>query len=387
MTRRICVFTGSRADYGPLTSILHALSNDPGIDLRLLVSGSHLVSQQGMTLDAISAGGFPISERVPIVVASDTPAGVAKSFGLGAIGHTEALERIAPDIVVLLGDRYEVLAAAAAATFLRIPIAHICGGEVTAGSTDEGMRHAITKLSHLHFTATAEFRRRVIQLGEDPERVHTVGSPGLDTVRTIRLLDRAALSAMLGIELGTPTIAVTYHPATADPVGSQAGIRGLLAALDRLGQGTVVFTGPNVDLGGPSADQELQHFIAGHPDRMLICPSLGQTAYLSLVKHADVVVGNSSSALIEVPALGTPTVNIGTRQEGRPTSESTISCTEAAEDVFAAIQRALTAEHRERSRAGTSPYGDGHAAARILHVLKTTSLDGAFKKRFVDLDN
>lgn len=387
MTLRICVFTGSRADYGPLTAVLHALSNDPGVDLRLLVSGSHLVSQQGMTLDAIAADGFPISERIPIVVAGDIPVAVAKSFGLGAIGYTEALERIAPDIVVLLGDRYEVLAAAVAATLLRIPIAHICGGEVTAGSTDEGIRHAITKLAHLHFTATADFRRRVIQLGEEPQRVHVVGSPGLDTVRTIRLLDRAALSAALGIELGTPTIAVTYHPATADPVGSQAGIRGLLAALDRLGRGAVVFTGANVDLGGPSAERELQHFIGRHPGRMVMCPSLGQTAYLSLLKHADVVVGNSSSALIEAPALGTPTVNIGTRQEGRPTSESTISCTEAAEDILSAIQHALTAEHRERARTNTSPYGDGHAAGRILHVLKTTSLDGAFKKKFVDLES
>lgn len=386
MVRRICVFTGSRADYGPLSAVLHALSNDPGIELRLLVSGSHLVAQQGMTLDAIAADGFPISERVAIVVASDTPVGVAKSFGLAAMGYADALERVAPDILVLLGDRYEVLAAAVAATFLRIPVAHICGGEVTAGSTDEGMRHAITKLSHLHFTATAEFRRRVIQLGEDPDRVHTVGSPGLDTVRTIKLLDRAALSAALGVELGTPTVAVTYHPATADPVGSRAGILGLLTAVDKLDRATVVFTGPNVDLGGPSADHELQDFINHRSDRMLMCPSLGQTTYLSLLRHADVVVGNSSSGLIEAPALGTPTVNIGTRQEGRPTSAATISCTEAATDIAAAIERALTPQHQERARAGTSPYGDGHAAARILQILKTTSLDGAFKKRFADLN-
>ena len=217
------------------------------------------------------------------------------------------------------------------------------------------------------------------------ERVHTVGSPGLDTVRTIDLLDRATLSATLGIELGRPTIAVTYHPATADPAGSEAGMRGLLAALDCLGQ-VVVFTGTNVDLGGPTTDRELQHFIDNHPGRMLMCRSLGQTTYLSLLKHAAVVVGNSSSALIEAPALGTPTVNIGTRQEGRPTSVSTINCTEAADAILAAIRHALTAEHQDRSRTGTSPYGDGHAAPRILHILKTAPLDGVLKKRFVDLE-
>ncbi|MBP2349635.1 UDP-N-acetylglucosamine 2-epimerase (non-hydrolyzing)/GDP/UDP-N,N'-diacetylbacillosamine 2-epimerase (hydrolyzing) [Kribbella aluminosa] len=363
------------------------MNHEPGIDLRLLVSGSHLVAEQGMTIDVIADDGHPISERVPVVVASDTPTGVAKSFGLGAIGYAEALERIAPDIVVLLGDRYEVLAAAVAAAFLRIPIAHICGGEVTAGSTDEGMRHAITKLSHLHFTATEEFSRRVVQMGEDPRRVYTVGSPGLDTVRTIQLLDKLSLSQKLGMKLATPTIAVTYHPATADPVGSEAGIRGLLAALDRLDQATVVFTGSNVDLGGPSTGHDLERFVARHSDRMLICPSLGQSGYLSLAQHADVVVGNSSSALIEVPALGTPTVNIGTRQEGRPISESTISCSDDAEAILIAIQQALAPEHRARAAAGTSPYGDGHAAVRILHVLKTTSLEGAFKKRFVDLVN
>ncbi|GAA1561986.1 UDP-N-acetylglucosamine 2-epimerase [Kribbella hippodromi] len=384
MARRICVFTGSRADYGPLAAVLRALSNDPGIELRVLVSGSHLVSQQGSTVDAITADGFPVSECVPMVVASDTPVGVAKSFGLGAMGYADALERIAPDILVLLGDRYEVLAAAVAATFLRLPIAHICGGEVTAGSTDEGMRHAITKLSHLHFTATPAFSRRVVQLGEDPARVHTVGSPGLDTVRTTKLLDRTELSAVLGIELGTPTIAVTYHPATADPVGSEAGIKGLIRALDRLGRGTVVFTGPNVDLGGPSADRELQDFVARHPGRMVMRASLGQTGYLSLAKHADVVVGNSSSALIEVPALGTPTVNIGTRQEGRPTAESTISCGTSAEDIQSAIEQALTPEHTHRATTCPSPYGDGHAAPRILHHLKTTPLHSLFQKHFTD---
>ncbi|HZX08248.1 UDP-N-acetylglucosamine 2-epimerase [Kribbella sp.] len=384
--RRVCVFTGSRADYGPLTAVLHALHDDPAIDLRVLVSGSHLVPQPEMTLDAVAADGFPINENVPMLVASDTPVGVATSFGLGAMGYAGALERIAPDIVVLLGDRYEVLAAAVAATFLRIPIAHICGGEVTAGSTDEGMRHAITKLSHLHFTATAEFSHRVVQLGEDPRRVHTVGSPGLDTVRTTKLLNRAEVSAVLDIDLGTPTVLVTYHPATADPAASRAGVKGLLAALDRLGRGTFVFTGPNADLGGPTAGEELQQFVRRRPGRTVLRPSLGQRTYLSLVKQSDVVVGNSSSGLIEVPALGTPTVNIGSRQEGRPTSESTINCSESAESIFAAIQLALTPEHRARARTGESPYGDGYAAGRILDIIKTIPLEKVTKKRFRDLE-
>ncbi|GAA1137259.1 UDP-N-acetylglucosamine 2-epimerase [Kribbella jejuensis] len=387
MARRVCVFTGSRADYGPLTSVLRALSNDSDIELRLLVSGSHLVAQQGMTIEAIAADGFPVGACVPIVVAGDSPASAAKSFGLGAIGYVDALERIAPDILVILGDRYEALAAAVAATFLRLPLAHICGGEVTAGSTDESMRHAITKLSHLHFTATSEFSRRVVQLGEDPQRVHTVGSPGLDSVRTTTLLDRDALAVALGFGLRTPTIAVTYHPATADPAGSRAGIKGLLTALDRVENGLFVFTGSNVDLGETFIETEIQEFNGRHRGRSVSFASLGRIPYLSLVKHADVVVGNSSSALIEAPALGTPSVNVGSRQEGRPTSSSTISCGEAAEDILAAILQARSPEHRQLASIAESPYGDGFAADRIVRILKDTPLDGVLKKHFVDLDD
>lgn len=384
--RKVCVFTGSRADYGPLLPVIRRLHDDPKIDLRLLATGGHLVRSQGRTVQQIEDDGFPIAETVDMVLAGDSATAVAKSFGLGVVGYADALDRVAPDVVVVLGDRYEALAVTVTAALRLLPVAHIGGGEVTTGATDDSVRHAISKLAHLHFTATEEFRKRVIQLGEDPARVHTTGAPGLDTIRTLPLWDRSRLAKALGIELRQPTIAVTYHPATADPLGSREGAIGLLKALDRFPAATVVFTGTNVDHGGSSIAELIHRYVGRCPERATILPSLGQTAYLSLVKHADVVVGNSSSGIAEAPALQTATVNIGSRQDGRPRAASVIDCDESPFEIEQAMHRALAPEHRAVTAAGRSPYGDGHSAERIVDVIKTADLDILARKKFFDVE-
>ncbi|GHE98752.1 UDP-N-acetyl glucosamine 2-epimerase [Amycolatopsis deserti] len=383
-TLRVCVFTGSRADYGPLLSVIRRLDDDPEIDLRLLVTGSHLLSEKGMTVEDIRADGFRIDERVHNVLASDSPVGVAASFGLGVIGYAQALDRIRPDVFLVLGDRYEALAGAVAAATHRIPIGHICGGEVTAGSTDEWARHAISKVAQLHFVATDSFRRRVIQLGEQPDRVFNVGSPGLDTIRTMNWRGRAELAAEIGVELREPVILVTYHSATADPAGTAAGAVGLAEALARYPDATVILTGTNVDLGSTTAVSPLLEHVRRRGRRAAFNDSLGQQRYLSLLRLADLVVGNSSSALIEAPAVGTPTVNVGSRQDGRPRAESVIDCGETAEEIYEAMRVALGVEHRRLTEAASSPYGDGHAAERIVTILKRARLDSVAKS-FYDL--
>lgn len=382
--RRVCVFTGSRADYGPLLALIRALDDDTEIDLRLLVTGGHLVDGQGLTVQQIEADGFQVAERVEMVLASDTASAVAKSFGLGVIGYADALARIDPDILVVLGDRYEALAVAITAALRLIPIAHIGGGELSYGSTDDSVRHAITKLAHLHLTSNEEFRRRVIQMGESPDRVHATGAPGLDTIRTLSYMDRAELASMLGIELREPLIAVTYHPATADPEGSREGIQGLLKAVDRIPDSTVVFTGTNVDQGGHDVFAPVREYVARNSGRVVVMPSLGQAAYLSLVKHAAVVVGNSSSGLAEAPALKTPTVNIGSRQDGRPKAASVIDCGETAAEIESAIIMAVESTHREATARATSPFGDGHSAEAITRLLSAVDISLISNKIFHD---
>lgn len=382
---RVCCFTGSRADFGPLLPVIDKLRDDPEVHAQILATGSHLLTQQGFTVSEIENLGHPVSDTVDIVLASDTPTAIAKSFGLGVIGYADALERLDPDVLVIVGDRYEALAAAVTAAVRLLPIAHIGGGEVTIGSTDDSVRHAITKLAQLHFTATEEFRHRVIQLGEDPGKVYTTGGPALDTIRTFANLTKLEIEHKLTTELTYPTLLVTYHPATADPKGSTEGLQGLLKALDSFPQATVVFTATNVDHGGFNITTYIRRYVELNPQRAIIWPSLGQRAYFSLVKLADAVVGNSSSGIAEAPALHTPTVNIGSRQSGRPRAASVIDCGESSESIEQAIQQALSSEHRKVTRSARSPYGDGYAAGRIVEAIKSANLGKLRSKVFYDL--
>lgn len=362
-----------------------ALRDDRDVDLKLLATGGHLVPAQGYTLEQVTADGLVPDEMVDIVLASDTPTAVAKSFGLGCIGFADALERLDPDLLVVLGDRYEALAVASCAMFRLLPVAHLAGGDVTEGSTDDLVRHAITKMSHLHFTATEEMRRRVIQLGEHPDTVFTTGAPTIDSILTTPLIGRGEWESTYGYALTEPTIVVTYHPVTADPDASHLGLVSLLDALEHFPDATVVFTGTNVDQGGSHLAKLIEDYVDNHPYQSILIPSLGKQHYLSLIRHANVVVGNSSSGLTEAPALHTVTVNIGSRQDGRPRADSVIDCDETAAEVRAAVDRALSAGMQDRGRRAQSPYGDGKATSRIVDILKNTDLDSLIPKRFVDL--
>lgn len=380
------MFTGSRADYGPLRPVLRVLRDDEDVELVTIVSGSHLVPEQGLTRDAIEADGFDSSETVEMVVASDTPTGTAKSFGLGLIGYTDALRRLSPDIVIILGDRYEALAIAIACHLQLVPVAHIAGGEVTSGSTDDSIRHAISKLAYLHFTSTPDFRNRVIQLGEHPDRVHVSGAPALDTIRDFVPLPRPEVLSRLKFPPPSgPLFTVTYHPATTNPTKSRLGIENLLAALEVFPSATVVFTGTNVDQGGAHIAGAISRYVEKNLSRTRWLSSLGQEMYLSLVNVSSLVLGNSSSGIYEAPVLRTPTVNIGTRQHGRPRPPSVIDCTEDRDSIVSAIRKSLSAEHRAVTAAGTELYGDGHAAERIVRIIKSIDASAITAKLFYDL--
>lgn len=379
---RICVVTGSRADYGLLYWLLHALREDSFFDLQLAVTGMHLSPEFGLTKTIIEQDGFGIAETVDALVTSDTPAGISKSIGLGLIGFADVFQRMKPELVVVLGDRYEILAAATAAYIARIPIAHIGGGDTTEGAFDEGIRHSITKMSHWHFVANDEARRRVMQLGEDPSRIHIVGHPGLEQIRRLKLLSRQEIESRLQFRLRKRNLLVTFHPVTLDTTPSARQFGELLQALDHLGpEYGLIFTRPNADTEGRTLIRMLDQFVAVHENAAGFA-SLGQQLYLSVAAQADAVVGNSSSGLFEIPALQRPTVNIGTRQQGRQLAASVIGCIPDATAISNAIATALDID----CSGAISPFGDGHTAQKIIAALKSAATTGtAHGKRFFDM--
>lgn len=363
--RRICFVTGSRADYGLLYHPMRAVAAEPGFELQVAVTGMHLAPQFGLTVGAIEADGFPITGRVESLLASDTGSGVAKSMALGTAGFADFLTRAEPDLLMLLGDRYEMLAAANAALVMGIPMAHLCGGDVTEGAYDDSIRHALTKMAHLHFVTNADAARRVVQLGEDPARVHDVGSSGLDFIRTFTPMARAELAAQIGVDPARPWLLVTFHPVTRDARPSGEQLNALLDALEPLlADHDVVITQPNADNEGLTLTLRIEAWVAGHHHARLFA-SLGHARYLSAMRHAAAVIGNSSSGLYEAPSFAVPTVNIGTRQQGRPRAASVIDCPPEREAIAAAIGKALAMD----CSGVTNPYGDGHASERIVAVL------------------
>lgn len=383
--RKICVVTGSRAEYGLLYWLIKEIQADPGLQLQLIVTGMHLSPQFGLTVRQIEEDGFVADARVEMLLSSDTPVGIAKSMGLGVIGFAEALDRLRPDILVVLGDRFEIFAAAQAAMVARIPIAHIHGGELTEGLIDEAIRHSLTKMSHLHFVATEVYRKRVVQLGESPQHVWNVGATGVDAIRRMRLLDRGELSAATGFDLATPYFVVTYHPVTLADEQADRGARAMFAALERFPSHKIVVTGANADTGNGAVSREIESFSATHPGRVFSCISLGQGRYLSVLSHADAIIGNSSSGLIEGPVLRVPTVNVGDRQRGRVRAATVIDVGDNEQAIVAGIERALTPEFRAACRDAECPFGDGHSAERIVGVLGEWPLEGLLIKQFHDL--
>lgn len=383
--RKICIVTGSRAEYGLLQWLMKEVAADRQLQLQTIATGMHLSPEFGLTYQEIIADGFRIDANVEMLLSSDSAVGIAKSVGLGVIGFADALDRLKPDILVLLGDRFETLAAAQAAMIARIPIAHIHGGEATEGAIDEGIRHAITKMAQWHFVAAEPYRKRVIQLGEPPDRVFNFGAPGLDHLREMQWIDRASLQQSLAIDLRQPTFLVTYHPATLGQQAPVIAMNELLAALDQFPDATVVFTYPNADTGGRVLIAQIDRWVAANERRARALKSLGQRRYLSLMREADVIVGNSSSGLTEAPALKKATVNIGDRQKGRLKAANVIDVAEEKEAIAAAISKALSAEFRARLPSTQSLYGSGEASRRIKDALKTVAL--RTEKAFFDIEH
>lgn len=377
--RKIAVFTGTRAEYGLLYWLLKDLQQDSEIELQLLVSAMHLSPEFGMTYQQIETDGFTITEKVEMLLSSDSAVGTAKSIGLGVLGFADALERMKPDVLVVLGDRFEALAVTQAAMILRIPIAHIHGGEITEGAYDDAIRHAITKLSLLHFTSTEAHRNRVIQLGEHPSRVFNVGAVGLDHLQRSKMFSLAELSASLNFKIEQPYFLVTYHPVTLASEPAKASFENLLKALDAFPQHQIILTYPNADDGGREIIPLLEAYAKQQPSRVLAIPSLGQKRYLSAVKHAAAVVGNSSSGIIEVPSFKVPTVNIGERQRGRLAAESVFSCPSNTAAIIETLQLGLKSDLTQV----VNPYGKGKASEAILKQLKAADL--SVVKTFYDL--
>ena len=385
MRRRICVVTGSRAEFGLLRPVMEGIRDAEGCELLVVATGTHLAPEFGSTAGEIEDAGFRIDHRVEMLVSGDTATATAKSIGLGVIGFADALASLAPDLLVVLGDRFEILSAVLAALPARVPVAHLHGGETTEGAFDEAIRHAITKMSHLHFVAAEEYRRRVIQLGEEPARVFMVGGLGVDSIRRLRLLGRAELEAALGLSFGDRALLITFHPATLDDEGAGGQMEELLAALEPLADTTLVFTMPNADTGGRSLMRQIEQFVAGRRNAHAFT-SLGQLRYLSCLQYVDGVVGNSSSGLAEVPSFRKGTIDIGDRQRGRLRAESVIGCAPRRAAIGAAIRELYSPAFQERLRSVRNPYGDGGASDRIVTVLQNHPLESIVRKAFHDLD-
>ena len=385
MKRRICVVTGSRAEYGLLRPLLEEIKADGGLDLRLLATGTHLSAEFGETFREIEADGFAIDERVEILLSSDTGVGIAKSMGLAMISLAEAHERLSPDIVVLCGDRFEVFSAAAAVHVSLIPAAHISGGEVTEGAFDDSFRHCITKMSHLHFTSTEEYRKRVIQLGEDPEHVFNVGALGLDNIRILKLLSKEALEKELDFKFNKHNFLVTFHPVTLEKNTSGGQFQELLDVLDELKDTNVIFTKANADTGGRIINEMIDRYVLKNSAKARAFVSMGQLRYLSAMQFVDAVVGNSSSGIVEAPSFKVGTMNIGDRQKGRMRAKSIIDCAPTAAAIKKAVKRLYSNTFQEGLRVVVNPHGDGNAAGRIKDTLKNYDIENTVKKSFYDI--
>lgn len=385
MPRKICVVTGTRAEYGLLRWVMQGIEESSLLDLQVIATGMHLSPEFGLTYRDIEADGFQIDRKVEMLLSSDTPVGVTKSMGLALCGFADALAELKPDMLLVLGDRYEIFAAAAAAMIVRIPIAHLHGGETTEGAFDEAIRHSITKMSHLHFVAAEEYRRRVIQLGESPERVFLVGGLGIDNILKLDLLDRPALEASLGFRLGTRNLLVTFHPATLEENSAAGQMAELLAALDELRDTHLIFTMPNADTDGRILFRMIENFVARDTATRRAFTSLGQIRYLSCLRHVDGVVGNSSSGLTEAPSFRKGTVNIGDRQRGRLKAPSVIDCVATHSAIREALSRLYVPSFQATLASVVNSYGTGGASEAIVRILEQWSFEGLLKKHFHDL--
>lgn len=384
--RKICVVTGSRADYGHLFWLLREIDEDPALELQLIVTGMHLDEAFGATHKVIEEDGFAIDARVDLAQKDDTRPEITRAMGRGMIGFADALAALKPDIVVVLGDRFEIFIAAAAALMANIPIAHLQGGEITEGALDDSLRHAITKMAHVHFAATRIYAKRIVQMGETPELVFATGTPGLDNIDRLELPDMPVLERELGITLGKAFFLVTYHPETIGQKDAAKTAGDLIRALDEFSTHTVLITGVNADPDHLTIKKCFDDFATRRPERIHLRSSLGIRLYLAAMKHCACVIGNSSSGIIEAPALNVPTVNIGDRQKGRLRAQSIIDCVPTYTAIRGAMERALTPEFRRTFDAMEPPYGTGGASKRIKDRLKDLDLSDIQHKIYYDIE-
>ena len=377
--------TGSRAEWGLLSGLARKITDDPELELQIIATNMHLSPEFGLTYREIERQGFRINRKVEMLLSSDSANATGKSVGLATIGFADAYEELAPDMLLVLGDRYEILAAVTAALFYKIPVAHLHGGEVTEGAYDDAIRHAITKMSHLHFTSTEEYRRRVIQLGEQPERVFHVGAIGIDNIRHIALLDKKVLEEQLDFPFDRKTVLVTYHPETLDAIPVEEQFRNLLEALDDRQDIRILFTLPNSDTGGRIIVRMIEEIVARNKQRARAYTSLGQLRYLSALRFVAAVVGNSSSGILEVPSFGKPTLDIGNRQKGRLAANSVVHCGVSGAEISEGLNRVLSDAFAKQTACVQNPYEKEDSALEILKILKNYPLDGIVQKTFYDI--
>ena len=385
MSRKICVVTGTRAEFGLLRWLMQEIKQQPELELQVVATGMHLSPEFGSTYREIEEAGFTIHARVEMLLSADTATAVTKSMGLGVIGFADVYERLQPDVIVVLGDRFEIFAAASAALIAGIPVAHIHGGETTEGAFDEAIRHSITKMSHLHFVAAKEYRQRVIQLGEQPERVFNVGGMGIDAIKRIKLLDREELEQSLGFRFDKKNLLITFHPVTLESgASSSEQMIELLEALGELEDTRLIFTMPNADTGGRELSALVQDFVNNH-DNACVFKSLGQLRYFSCLAQVDAAVGNSSSGLAEAPSFSIGTVNIGDRQKGRLKAESVMDCEPIKTSILEAIETLYSPTFKNSLEAVSNPYGNGGTSKAIARALAEHPLDNLLKKSFYNL--
>lgn len=383
MRRKICVVTSSRADYGLLRPLIFAIKNEATLELQIVATGTHLSPEHGLTYREIENDRLTISRKIDIPTNCASPVGAAKAIGLGVIGFADALCDLSPDLLIVLGDRYEIFSAVSAALIANIPVGHIHGGEVTEGAFDEALRHSITKMSHLHFVAADSYRKRVIQLGEQPQNVHLVGSLGIENIRSLKLLSREELEKSLGFGFGPRNLLITFHPATLSFESAVAQTRELLTALGALKNTVLIFTMPNADPESQDIARLLKDFAINHANAHVFT-SLGHLRYLSCMAHVDGVIGNSSSGIIEAPSFGIGTVNIGDRQRGRLQAKSIINCAPLKKEILSAIDRLYQPDFRQQISSNLNPYLSDDTSKKILKVIMDRSLTDLHKKTFFD---
>ena len=384
MKRKICVVTGTRAEYGLLYWLMKEIEADENLELQLIVTGMHLSPEFGLTYKEIEKD-FKINKKIEMLLSSDTAIGISKSMGLSQIGFAEAYEELKPDILVVLGDRYEIFCAVSSAMIFNIPIAHLHGGETTQGAFDESIRHSITKMSHLHFTATDEYKNRVIQLGEEPNRVFNFGGMGIENIKRLNLLSKEEFEKSIDFKLNKKNILVTFHPVTLENSTAKEQFQELLEAIDELENANIIFTKANSDTNGRVINQMIDEYVAKNSHKSIEFASLGQLRYLSALQYIDAVVGNSSSGLLEAPSFKIVTINIGDRQKGRIKALSVIDCEPKKEEISKAFEKIYSKEFQEKLKNVGNPYGENCPSKQIIEVLKNVNLANILKKSFYDL--